>query len=60
MFKYKILNLLLTCDDCLPNVFISTYYNNIIQGNSLGSSSSKCVKGLALLKPELSQQAYVV
>ena len=60
MFKDKILNLLLTCDNCFPKGFTSTYTDKVIQGNSFGSSSSKWVQELALLNPELSKQVFVV
>ena len=51
MFKDKIHNLLLTCDTCLPKDSTSTYYDEVIQGTSFRSLSSKFVKELALLKP---------
>ena len=60
MFKDKILNLLLTCDNYLPKVSVSTYSAKVWQGNSFESSSSICVKELALLKPQLSKQEFVV
>ena len=30
MFKDKIIDLLLTCDNSLPKVFTSTYYDKVI------------------------------
>ena len=35
MFKDKILNFLLTCDNYLPPIFTSTYSDKVIQGNLL-------------------------
>ena len=47
-------------DNYLPKVSTSKYSDKVIQGNSFGSSSSNCVKELALLKPGLSNQAFVL